>query len=360
MSRRLLCGGIVWGAVLFTGLACESQTGQVVSTASVALPAPIAALVLPVNSSLPLDLDHFEVVDTAVWAIERQTSDVWRFIIVANGSLDAQMMVRGGERGMAPIVGAGRVSDGIVLFLRDRRFVVVDTDSGSYIRSGVWLQGDGVLPLDMAPLTDSTHAVLAISLVRDAPDHRIVSMSIRDTEGREVSVPWRSDRMPGTGAGALFDQSALAVVDDLVLISGSQPPRFYRVSAALATVDTILLQSPPLRAVPAEVRRAFAQALRAAPRSARAKVELPDVLPAVLSVYPHGKGIAATAISGGTTGEAQGLDWYCGGSFTRTLVGAPSVVRLGISAGRILMVREMEQGGRVLEMYLLDSFDVTC
>lgn len=90
------------------------------------------------------------------------------------------------------------------------------------------------------------------------------------------------------------------------------------------------------------------------------RVQPPRFFPPITAMRPVGTAWLAVPYTGGPTGEAQGLDVYCGSRYSHTLLDSPAIQQVLLADHGVLTVTEAGQAHWTVEYYPMTSLPLDC
>jgi hypothetical protein len=162
----------------------------------------------------------------------------------------------------------------------------------------------------------------------------------------------RSDR--GSGGGVV----SLAAAPDGWVVAASEPPYLLRFDRTGTLQSGQPFLSLPGRRVSREVTELFQRTAAAA--GVAGTVHPPRYYPAVTSLRQVGSALLAVPYVGGDTGEAQGLDVYCGMRYVRTVFDSPDVLQVLLGDDAVLVVSQQALTTFSLAVYRFDDLPLSC
>jgi hypothetical protein len=339
---RRIAGWSLFPLVAVAQVACGPPDGVVEVQARVEEPEPSAWYSTGADSDLPFAFDDVVEVRTGVLAgLESRTHAVWSM------SLEAGRILASRRADLLP--GAGPVhslvrehdgvrvvmSTGSTLLLDSLRLAPLEEEEAVRFELGSGL----VSSILLAP--DSGYLMLSSVLEEGAGGSRSLFDRLQRISpgGVPGETLWRSAGKLGNNRSNLFSQVSVALGSDTVFITKTEPPHLVRLGLGGDTIQVNPLD-PPHRPVSKQTRDNFAKALRAAPRSARAGLVLPDRYPSLVKVHIRDGKLLGVPITGESDGmDTYGLDLYCGNTFERTLLNSLEITGVFILESGVLVVR---------------------
>jgi hypothetical protein len=156
-------------------------------------------------------------------------------------------------------------------------------------------------------------------------------------------------------AGGFLSVSAAA---DGWIVAAAEPPRLLRFDRAGRALSGEPFLSLAGRRVSADLLAEFERVAAAAGMSGR--VRPPRYYPAVTAVRQVGDALLAVPYVGGSTGEAQGLDVYCGLRYTRTILDSPDMLQVLLAENAVIAVSQPAPTTFVVDMYRFSDLPLSC
>ncbi len=337
-------------------LACDPLDRDPSDVLAQSDPPPNSSLSLSVESDLPLQLRHVEEVDSTRWVGVDQSWELWLISRHAE-KLDVRLLQHS-----QPWVPTGRIADivrtttGMLLVEPGGTAVLVDTAAWHHVAGARFeVEGEDDQILQVEVLSDNSLAVLSHRFQRNARGSvaRLPVVQHHTRNGEIIAELWRGDPITANAPEASFDQISFAVVGENVVIGGSTPPRLYSVSWLTPGPPQESVLDSPRRPISDQIRQEFGRMLRRVPKDRRLQLQLPRFLPAVLKLRGFGLGLVVVSITGGNSGEAEGVDWYCHGRFVRTLLHGVDLDRIHLLPSGVMTIRDQP----VRESYLLEFYE---
>lgn len=348
MTNRGLPGVVVAAAVV----ACGPQREVEVVRVDVK-PTPASVAHLPVQSDEPLSLATVLPVDAATVVVaDRASNDVWLFDTSAR-EMRLRRLLSADARLRAKLVAISRTADGWRLLDRTGSVYRFDHDWQSLGVSQLRF-GRGTI---VSAAADANGA-FGMLLRRPAPgrtgglEHALM---LADAAG-EVREAWRS-AADAAAESQQHDMLSLSRTAGGWLLSGSDPPRALHFDATGVLERRVAFETTARRPFVGEPLKQFERMVSAA--GLAGKVRPPSRYPPITALRQVASAYLAVPITGGTTGEAEGLDVYCSGRYRRTLFDAPALAQVVLADEHVILLWETDTSYR-MEQYRVKDLPITC
>lgn len=352
MIRSLLCPVVVMVVVL----GCTDDKRMVDVVTEEATPAPDSRGTLRVDSDHPLSFGTALSLDSrTLVAADRVTNDVW-LIDASAEVVRVQRLLRGDERVRAKLVAISRDTQEWRLLDRAGTLYRFNRTSWQFTGSSRITFGRGTIA---AAAADSAggFALLVRRPVAQTGGALEYALLVVDPFGT-ARESWSALPPARTGRGSGSDMISLTRNEHGWLASGSSPPRALHFDASGTLLRTNEFVTTPGRAVSEEVVAQFQRTAAAA--GFHGRIQAPSHYPAITALRQVGAAYVAVPLVGGSTGEAEGLDVYCNGHYTRTIFDSPSIVQVLLTEHGVIILSETAAASYTIEYYRMAALPLTC
>ncbi|HUF49569.1 MAG TPA: hypothetical protein VMN60_01970 [Longimicrobiales bacterium] len=335
------------------GCGDDTQLADIVRASD--MPAPASRGVLRVASDEPLSFGTAVSVDSVTLLVaDRVTNDVW-LLDASAPQVRVHRVLSGGGRVRAKLVGISRAAHEWRLVDRGGGLYRFDRDSWEFVGASRVAFGRGAI---MAAAADSAGGFVLLVRRPAAQGGAVIEHALLMVGGDgAVRESWRTAPSARGAGAASRDLVTLAPAAGGWLVAGTEPPRALHFDAAgtFERLETFL--TTPRRRVSAEVVAQFRRAAAAAGMSGA--IRPPTHYPPITALRQAGAAYLAVPIVGGSTGEAEGLDLYCGARYTRTLFDAPSIAQVLLTEHGVIVLSE-GTASYAIDYYRLVDLPLTC
>jgi hypothetical protein len=318
---------------------------------------PMARGELRVESEEPLSFGVLVSAGDALLAADRLTNDVW-LLEGRTASLQLRRLLRGNERMRARLLAISATVDEWRLLDRAGGVHVFDRTDWSYLGSSQARHGVGTI-MSAAPDGEGGFALLVRRRPSASGDVPVLALVLLAADGTTQQA-WSSEAGRGGrgGRGSAGGAVSLAPAPDGWVVAASEPPYLLRFDRNGRLQSRQPFLSLPGRRVSREVTALFQRTAAAA--GVAGSVQPPRYYPAVTSLRQVGSALLAVPYVGGDTGEAQGLDVYCGMRYVRTVIDSPDVLQVLLGEDAVLVVSQPALTTFSLDVYRYDDLPLSC
>jgi hypothetical protein len=322
-----------------------------------AAPAAVPAVrsQLGVESEEPLSFGALLSTGEALLASDRSTNDIWA-LEAAGGSMQLRRVLRWDARVEARLVAISSTGEEWRLLDRSGGVHIFDREDWSFRGSRPPQHGPGAI-VSAAPDGEGGFALLVRRRPSRAGDVVPVFALVLLRADGTAHHAWVGSDGTGVrrGASSIYSLSRSA---DGWLLATTEPPRLLHFDA-----DGTLKSEQPFisvagRRVSPEITAQFERMAEAAGLSGA--VSAPRYYPAFTAVRQVGDALLAVPYVGGSTGEAQGLDVYCGLRYARTVLDSPDVLQVLLAEHAVVAVSQTGPLSFTVDVYRPSDLPLSC